>query len=184
MNAGSGGAPVNRRQFLRAGARALALVGAGGLAGLLATRAGAQTLVWQIDPAKCVNCGNCATQCVLKQSAVKCVHAFALCGYCQLCTGYFEPEPNALTTAAENQLCPTAAIIRTYVEDPYYEYTIDESRCIGCAKCVEGCARFGFGEQLVCPCMQAGPFGTGPIEFGAGIIGAVQQTPSILNAMR
>ena len=149
MSAAPGGAPVNRRQFLRDGARVIALTGAGGLAGLLASRASAQTLVWQIDPAKCVNCGNCATKCVLEQSAVKCVHAFAVCGYCQLCTGYFEPEPNALTTAAENQLCPTAAIIRTYVEDPYYEYTIDEARCIGCAKCVEGCSRFGNGSLFL-----------------------------------
>jgi electron transport complex protein RnfB len=77
---------------------------------------------------------------------VKCVHAYAMCGYCNLCTGYFEPEPNALTTAAENQLCPTAAIKRTFIEDPYYEYAIDEDLCIGCAKCVEGCNRFGNGS--------------------------------------
>lgn len=142
-------APVNRRDFLRNGARLLALTGTGTLVGLLANRVGAQTHVWQIDPSKCVHCGNCATQCVLEQSAVKCVHAAALCGHCQLCTGYFEPEPNALTTAAENQQCPTAAIIRTYIEDPYYEYKIDEGRCIGCAKCVEGCARFGNGSLFL-----------------------------------
>jgi electron transport complex protein RnfB len=149
MNPAPGSAPVNRRQFLRDGARLVALTGAGSLVGLLAGRASAQTLVWQIDPLKCVHCGNCATKCVLEQSAVKCVHAYAQCGYCQLCTGYFEPEPNALTTAAENQQCPTAAIIRTYIEDPYYEYTIDEARCIGCAKCVEGCARFGNGSLFL-----------------------------------
>jgi len=74
------------------------------------------------------------------------VHAFAMCGYCNLCTGYFEPEPNALTTGADNQNCPTNAIRRAFVEDPYYEYTIDESLCIGCAKCVEGCNRFGNGS--------------------------------------
>ena len=148
MNGHPAGSPCSRRQFLRGGARLLAVTGVGGLAGVLATRASAQTTRWQIDPAKCVRCGNCATKCVLKQSAVKCVHAFAMCGYCQLCTGYFEPEPNALTTAAENQLCPTNAIKRTYVEDPYYEYTIDEELCIGCAKCVEGFARCGRGDNL------------------------------------
>jgi electron transport complex protein RnfB len=104
------------------------------------------TTVWQIDPAKCLRCGRCATECVRQHSAVKCVHSFAFCGYCKLCTGYFVPEPNDLTTAAENQLCPTAAIQRKYVEDPYYEYRIDENRCIGCAKCVEGCNRFGNGS--------------------------------------
>jgi len=138
--------PLSRRQFMRDGARATLLVGVGGLVGLLAGRHTAGGYVWQIDPAKCVRCGLCATSCVLEQSAVKCVHSHALCGYCRLCTGYFVPEPNALSTAAENQLCPTGAIQRTFVEDPYYEYTIDEKLCIGCAKCVEGCSRFGNGS--------------------------------------
>jgi len=141
--------PVTRRTFLRNGARIAAMTGLGALAGVVATRSTAEDWVWQIDPLKCVRCGNCATQCVLEQSAVKCVHAFALCGYCNLCTGYFEPEPNALTTAAENLLCPTGAIKRTYIEDPYYEYTIDEKLCIGCAKCVEGCNRFGNGSLFL-----------------------------------
>ncbi len=140
---------ASRRQFLRDGARVAAIAGVGGLVGLLASRSSANTYVWQIDPLKCVRCENCATKCVLEQSAVKCVHGFALCGYCQLCTGYFEPAPNALTTAAENCLCPTNAIQRTYVEDPYYEYTIDEKLCIGCAKCVEGCNRFGNGSLFL-----------------------------------
>ena len=141
--------PVTRRQFRRNGGRLTALTGLGALGAWLSDRATAKAWVWQIDPAKCVRCGNCATHCVLEQSAVKCVHAFAMCGYCNLCTGYFNPEPNALTTAAENQLCPTAAIKRTFVEDPYYEYTIDEKLCIGCAKCVEGCNRFGNGSLFL-----------------------------------
>lgn len=139
----------NRRTFLRNGARLFGVAGLAGLGGVLAHRSQAQDWVWQIDPQKCLRCGNCANNCVLEQSAVKCVHAFAMCGYCNLCTGYFEPEPNALTTAAENQLCPTAAIKRSFVEDPYYEYTIDESLCIGCAKCVEGCNRFGNGSLFL-----------------------------------
>jgi len=142
-------APLSRRDFLRNGARVAALTGTGALLGVLATRLNAQTTVWQIDPAKCVRCGRCATECVLEQSAVKCVHGFALCGYCELCTGYFVPEPNALNTGAENQLCPTSAIQRRFVEDPYYEYRIDETLCIGCAKCVEGCNRFGNGSLFL-----------------------------------
>jgi electron transport complex protein RnfB len=141
--------PVTRRTFLRNGARIAAMTGLGALAGVVANRSTAEGWVWQIDPQKCVRCGNCATQCVLEQSAVKCVHDFAICGYCNLCTGYFEPEPNALTTAAENQLCPTSAIKRTFIEDPYYEYTIDEQLCIGCAKCVEGCHQFGNGSLFL-----------------------------------
>jgi Na+-translocating ferredoxin:NAD+ oxidoreductase subunit B len=140
---------VSRRQFLRNGTRLAAVAGISGVAGMLASRSTSLATVWQIDPAKCLRCDRCATHCVLEQSAVKCVHGYALCGYCNLCTGYFEPEPNALNTAAENQLCPTAAIKRTFVEDPYYEYTIDEEFCIGCSKCVEGCNRFGNGSMFL-----------------------------------
>src|SRR5512137_2628481 len=139
-------APVTRRQFFRNGARLAAMTGLGALGGVIASRSQAKTWVWQINPDKCVRCGNCATQCVLEPSAVKCVQSYAICGYCDLCTGYFVPEPNALTTAAENQVCPTAAIQRRFIEDPYYEYSIDENLCIGCAKCVEGCTRFGNGS--------------------------------------
>jgi electron transport complex protein RnfB len=134
---------VSRRRFLRDGVRGASLVGLGAAAGVLGFDAGADGTVWQIDPDKCIACGNCATYCVLVPSAVKCVHAFAMCGYCDLCTGFFEPDPNALNTGAENQLCPAAAIERTFVEDPYYEYVIDESKCIGCGRCVKGCAAFG-----------------------------------------
>lgn len=138
--------PTSRRQFLRDGVRVATLAGLSGLAGVAAWRSRAEGTVWQIDPQKCTRCGLCATSCVLEQSAVKCVHTFAMCGYCQLCTGYFEPDPIDLNTGAENVLCPTDAIRRKYVEDPYYEYTIDEKLCIGCAKCVDGCHRFGNGS--------------------------------------
>ncbi len=141
--------PINRRNFLRGGARVAAMTGLGTLVGLLARRASAQTHVWQIDPAKCLHCDQCATACVLKQSAVKCVHGFARCGYCQLCTAYFIPDAQELTTGAENQICPTAAIQRKFVEDPYFQYTIDEPLCIGCAKCVDGCNRFGNGSLFL-----------------------------------
>ena len=102
--------------------------------------------VWQIDPEKCTACGKCATECVLEESAVKCVHSYAICGYCDLCTGYFEPDPNDRNTGAENQLCPLGAIERHFIEEPYYEYSIIEPLCIGCAKCVKGCNAFGNGS--------------------------------------
>jgi electron transport complex protein RnfB len=137
---------VSRRDFLRGGLRVAGMTGAGVLVGVASHEMVDDGLVWQIDPAKCVRCGRCATECVLEQSAVKCVHSFDICGYCELCTGYFEPQPNALNTGAENQLCPTAAIIRKFIEDPYFEYHIDEDLCIGCGKCVEGCNRFGNGS--------------------------------------
>jgi len=141
--------PVNRRAFLRLAARVAAVTGLGALFARLAGGCIGKNTVWQIDPAKCLQCAGCSEYCVLEQSAVKCVHGFALCGYCELCTGYFFPEPNELNTAAENQLCPTGAIKRTFVEDPYYEYTIDESLCIGCARCVKGCGQFGNGSLFL-----------------------------------
>lgn len=109
----------------------------------------AQRTVWQLDPAKCIQCGRCATNCVLQQSAVKCVHRFEMCGYCKLCFGFFIPGATNLTSAAENQICPTAAIKRKFIEPPYYEYTIDEPLCIGCGRCVKGCGAFGNGSLVL-----------------------------------
>ena len=137
---------MNRRDFMRGILRGAGLIGLGGILNGVIRRANATGTVWQIDPWKCTQCGNCATECVLELSAVKCVHSFDMCGYCQLCTGYFEPQPNKLNTAAENQLCPTGAIQRQFIEDPYYEYTIDEPLCVGCSKCVKGCTMFGNGS--------------------------------------
>ena len=141
---------VTRREFLRNGARIACFAGLAGLAGkLVLGRETGDGLVWQLDPYKCTACGNCATKCVLEQSAVKCVHALAMCGYCKLCGGYHRPGTKRLDTAAESQLCPTSAIKRTFVEDPYFEYMIDEELCIGCAKCVKGCGSFGNGSLFL-----------------------------------
>jgi len=135
-----------RREFLRDALRGASLAAVGGLVGIGLSRGDGDELVWQIDPAKCTSCGSCATACVLEESAVKCVHAYDICGYCQICFGFFEPQPHAINEGAENQMCPLGAIGRTFVEDPYYEYNIDESLCIGCAKCVDGCNTFGNGS--------------------------------------
>lgn len=138
-----------RRDFLARLLRGAGLLGLGGLLGWLTGRARAATTVWQIDPWRCVMCGRCATACVLEPSAVKCVHAFEMCGYCELCTAFFEPRPVALNTAAENQLCPTGAIVREFIEDPYFEYRVREPLCIGCARCVAGCTLFGNGSMFL-----------------------------------
>ena len=143
---------VSRRDFLCTCGRysSLALIAGAGL--YLAGREKGTPegdMVWQLDPEKCIQCGRCATECVLAPSAVKCVHVFAACGYCNLCGGYFQPGTKELSTGAENQLCPTGAIKRLYVEDPYYEYTIDEKLCVGCAKCVSGCSSFGNGSLVL-----------------------------------
>ena len=51
---------------------------------------------------------------------------------------------NALS--APGQMCPTGAIRREFVEEPYCQYTIDEALCNTCSKCVEGCNTFGNGS--------------------------------------
>ncbi|MBC8004388.1 MAG: ferredoxin [Verrucomicrobia bacterium] len=137
---------IERRRFIRSGMQMALAVSLGGIAGISLLKSSSDDLVWQLDPFKCVQCGRCADECVVTPSAVKCVHAYDLCGYCDLCGGYLKPDANARTTAAENQLCPTAAIKRKYIEDPYYEYVIEEDLCIGCAKCVAGCTSFGNGS--------------------------------------
>ena len=143
------GGGIDRRAFIRGGIRTACVLCVGTTAGLLAERRNTPDTVWQIDPSKCTQCGNCATYCVMKESAVKVVHGHGLCGYCELCTGYFMPSPSSLTTGAENLLCPTGAIIREFVEDPYYTYSIDEPLCTGCAKCVKGCGTFGNGSLFL-----------------------------------
>lgn len=140
---------LTRRELLGGGLRGACVVGLGGAIGVLADSGSADEMVWQIDPTTCNRCGKCATDCVLEISAVKCVQVYAMCGYCDLCTGYFIAEPTELDTAAENQLCPTGAIVRTFVEDPYYQYEIVEELCVGCAKCVEGCEAFGNGSLFL-----------------------------------
>lgn len=136
--------PVDRRGFLGGSVRWVGALGLGSAAGVLAAGHGrAKDYVWQIDPDKCVACGNCQTHCVLDTSAVKAVQCFEMCGFCDICTGYF-PQDYELNTDAKNQLCPTDAVVRRFVEQQatvrYFEYTIEEDKCIACGKCVEGCA--------------------------------------------
>ena len=134
-----------RRQFLVGGVRAAGLLACTGLAGAWLGHGAAEDYVWQLDPDKCVQCDRCGTHCVLNPSAVKCVHEFKLCGYCRLCFGFFDDQRSGDTDGAENQRCPTGAIRRSFVEDPYYEPQINEALCIGCGKCVKGCTTYGTG---------------------------------------
>ena len=104
---------------------------------------------WQLDPAKCIQCGNCATSCVLNPSAVKCMHLYEKCGYCDLCSGYFIQGATRLNTGAENQLCPTGALERKFIEEPYFEYKVIDRLCVGCGRCVETCSAFGNASLIL-----------------------------------
>ena len=141
---------ISRREMLRTAARGAAVAGLAGGTAVLSYSSALDTehTVWQIDPDKCIACGNCADYCVLKESAVKAIRAFSRCGKCNFCFGFYETAPESQPDAgAESQMCPTDAIIRTHLGGPYYEYTIDEKHCIGCALCVKGCNRFGNGSM-------------------------------------
>lgn len=137
---------VNRRDFIHKGLNTIAGFTLGGIAGILVSKSSSGEMVWQLDPNICVQCEKCSTNCVLPHSAVKCMHSYSMCGYCDLCSGYLQPGAKSRDTGAESQLCPTGAIKRIYIEDPYFEYTIDKNLCIGCGKCVKGCASFGNGS--------------------------------------
>lgn len=138
-----------RREILTGALRGAGVLACGGLLVGTAKRGQAAGTVWQIDPNRCTQCGKCATECVINPSAVKCVHEYAMCGYCELCFGYFVDQRADDTEAAENQRCPTAAIQRSFVEEPYYQYVVDESKCIGCGICVKGCRAFGNGSLML-----------------------------------
>ena len=142
-------AKLTRRQVLAGAARAGTAVAAGGLLASLARGAPSSPTVWQIDPDKCIQCKKCGTECVLTPSAVKCVHAYAICGYCKLCFGLLRDKRTGNTLAAENNRCPVDAIKRRFVEDPYYEMFIDEDLCIGCGLCAKGCNQFGNGSLFL-----------------------------------
>ena len=146
----SKGNPLSRKKFLRMCGTIAAGSAVAGVSGISLARRlfqeEAESSWWQIDPSKCMFCGRCELHCVLPVSAVKCVHANRVCGYCDLCGGYYRTNAKELNTAAENLRCPTGAIVRKFVEDPYFEYTIDESLCNGCGKCAKGCNAFGNGS--------------------------------------
>jgi electron transport complex protein RnfB len=136
----------SRRDFVRKVGKAAVMLPLVLIPVALVKKTSAIGYVWQIDPLKCTQCGQCKTNCVLTPSASKCVHAYEMCGYCDLCGGYQRQGVKNISTAAENQLCPTGAITRKFVEEPYFEYTINKDLCDGCAKCVKGCADFGNGS--------------------------------------
>jgi electron transport complex protein RnfB len=135
-----------RREFVKSAGRLMLAAPLIVVPVILARKSETKGYVWQIDPYKCTACEECKTACVLTPSAVKCTNAFPMCGYCDFCPGYLRQGVKTFNTAAENQLCPVGAINRKFIEEPYFEYTIDEALCDGCSKCVKGCADFGNGS--------------------------------------
>jgi electron transport complex protein RnfB len=146
-----------RREVLGHAVRGATVIGLGGVAAYLSRKAGAEG-AWQINCEKCVNsrlgavgvdyCDLCSTTCVLGPSAVRAVNDYSKCGRCYICPAYFDIKSAVNEEGLPSQkLCPRDAIERKpigYVDpdDPannYYEYTIDETLCNGCGKCVMAC---------------------------------------------
>ena len=176
---------ISRRAFLHEGVRIAGVLTIGGGMGALIARAQPET-VWQIDPRKCIACELCATACVITPSAVRCVHSYAMCGYCDLCFGYFLDQRSGDGTGAENQRCPTNALRRTFVEEPYYQYVVEEEKCIGCAICVKGCDDFGNGSlylqirhHLCVQCNQCAIAAVCPVEAISRIPAKAPYLPKI-----
>lgn len=148
---------LTRRQMMETVARGAAFVGLGGLTGMLAMKAHA-TYAWAVNTTKCINsklgavgvqaCELCATECVVSLSAVRAVNDFSSCGRCYICPAYFKITsavgPDGLPS---EKVCPRDAIERKAIgwidpDDPannFYEYTIDETKCNGCGRCVMEC---------------------------------------------
>lgn len=149
--------PSTRRQFLKGCARYCGAAAVAGAAGGLVWKRAEADKVWQIDPDVCEICrdnldrdgwAKCATECVLKRSAVRAVNDYSICGYCLICPAYHDvnsdPDDFGVPTG---KVCPQDAIIRKPVGmvdpmDPannFFEYSIDETKCNGCGICVENC---------------------------------------------
>lgn len=148
-----------RREVLANTVRGVGILGLGGVATYLATKAG-EAGAWQIDPTRCINsklgegssaaevCELCAGECVVAFSAVRAINEFDRCGRCYICPAYFDvtSEVNEYGLPGKT-ICPRDAIRREPIgevdpEDPannFYEYVIEEALCDGCGRCVLAC---------------------------------------------
>lgn len=159
---------MNRRQFLRLGARGTGLLVLAGVSGVLLGRARDSEGSWVIDADKCTACGKCATHCVHAKSVVVARNNYETCGFCTYCYGY-EVKDNSKAEAAmaesmgaapvavaqdagekpKDLVCPHNALKRRRVGESHYEYAVDEDLCTGCGKCVARCRKKGNGSLFL-----------------------------------
>lgn len=104
--------------------------------------------VWYIDTDKCIGCGDCATECIRTQSAVRAVIDTIVCPGLDECRAFYKKPGKKYGTGIANQNCPTGALKREKRGEKYL-YTIDESKCIGCGKCFRGCRKCEHAISLV-----------------------------------
>ncbi len=95
---------------------------------------------WYIDTEECIGCGDCATECIKSQSAVRAVIDTVACSGLDKCRAFYRSTSSRFGQSVANQNCPTGAFKREKDSDRYF-YWIDESLCIGCGKCFRGCRK-------------------------------------------
>jgi electron transport complex protein RnfB len=74
----------SRRDFVKSAGKLVVVLPLIVIPAFLLKKTNISGYVWQIDPFKCTQCGQCKTNCVMTPSASKCVHAYRMCGYCDL----------------------------------------------------------------------------------------------------
>jgi len=141
----------DRRSFLRKAGQATCALALGGIAYRVIgqhmnedTAGPRSRYVWQIDPAKCTNCGKCETACVRTPSAVKAVNDQKKCSCCVVCHGHISDNKIACNQNVNDgeKICPFDAVSRRNFsgeKDGYFIYDIDHDKCTGCGKCAKAC---------------------------------------------
>ncbi len=146
----------DRRNFIRIAGRTACAFALGGIAfrltGTKKADAGSSSTLprnaWRINPGKCTHCGNCSTACVRRPSAVKAVNDQKTCSFCVVCYGHISNHDIASEKiqAEGKSICPRNAVKRRNYSgglDGYFIYSVDDKKCIGCAKCVKECNQLG-----------------------------------------
>lgn len=108
----------------------------------------ARRYAWQINPDKCRFCGKCGPACVRKPAAVKALNDQTKCSNCVVCYAHIADRQieSARIQQHGTRICPRNAVCRQNFSggpDGVYTYTIDQSHCIGCARCVAECNNLG-----------------------------------------
>ena len=146
---------LHRREFLVASGRVAAACALGGIAARVLMKGSDDAdfdkpgtrYAWRINPENCVFCGLCATACVRRPSAVKCVNDQKKCSLCVVCYGHIADQRiDSEKIDAAPKVCPNNAVLRKELTggfDGPHIYTVDQSRCVGCAKCAKQCNEHG-----------------------------------------
>lgn len=102
--------------------------------------------LWVINNDKCNGCGKCATSCVLVHSAVRAFVDTTISTGVEAEPAYLLKTGKKYSRGKANRVCQTGAISRVKIDKNHYKYSIDQSRCIACGKCVRRSQHRGDGS--------------------------------------